>query len=183
MTYREAVGAVWLYRILGGTVVLLGLAWLIVSVFTWAYFLPAQNAIEGAMYRGVRNIIAALYQVSSPYIGFIWKTPLPFNGQFSDIATNKWMYLVYALVILGVERVAAAKQLASMIRKAKNTLAQQRMNASVAAHYGQQNSSTQTPHQPPPPIPSPGWFGTMHTLYIAPLLVGIILFVVQKIFT
>lgn len=182
MTYTQAVQRIWLYRIFGGAVVLLGLAWLIVSVFTWAYFLPAQNAVEGAMYRGVRNIIAALYQVSSPYIGFIWKNPLPFNGQLTDIATNKWMYLVYGLVLLGVDRVAAAKKLASMIRQAKNNLAQAQINQSVAAHYGQ---TTRPPQQntPPPQIPPPGWFNQFHVLYVAPIVVGIILFIVQKVFT
>jgi hypothetical protein len=182
VTYSQAVRSIWLYRIVGGLVVVFGLTWLLVSVLTWAYFLPAQNPMETAVYRGIRNIIAQLYQATNPYIGFIWKNPLPFNGQFADIATNKWAYLVYGVVLLGVERVAAAKKLASMIRQAKNNLAQAQMNQSVAAHYGQK---TQAPKQntPPPQIPPPGWFNQFHVLYVAPIVVGIFLFIVQKIFT
>jgi hypothetical protein len=189
MTYPQAARAVWLYRIIGGTVVVLGLTWLLISVFMWAFYLPAQNAIEGAVFRGMRQIIATAYQVSSPYIGFIWKNPIPFNGQFADIFANKWMYLVYGLVLLGVDRISAAKKLSTMIQQAKHTLAQHQMNASVAAHHGYAQTALPNQQQgtnpppPPPQISPPAWFSTMHTLYIAPIVVGILLFVVQKIFT
>lgn len=191
MTYPQAVHAIWLYRIIGGAVVVLGLVWLLISVFIWAFYLPPQNAIEGFVFKAMRSFIAAAYQVSSPYIGFIWKNPLPFTGQFADIFANKWMYLVYGLVLLGVDRIAAAKKLATMIGQAKQSLAQHKMNASVAAHHGytqtapssQQTIHSQSTTQQTQQISSPAWFSTMHTLYLAPIIVGVALFVVQKVFT
>jgi len=182
MTYPQAIRSIWLYRIIGGIVALVGLAWLLISVFTWAYFLPAQNPIDTAMLRMMRSLIAWLYQMSNSYIGFIWKNPIPFNGQFADIVANKWIYIIFAVVFLAIDRIATAGKLATMLRQAKQSLAQQKINQSVVAHYGQ---TTQTPQQntPPPQIPSPGWFNQFHTLYIAPIVVGIFLFVVQKVFT
>lgn len=189
MTYTQAQRTIWLYYILGGAIFVVTTVWMVASVLTWAYLLPIENNIAYALMQPMRSVIVFVYQKTNGVIGFIWKNPIPFNGNFLDFWVNKYLYCTYFISLLAVDRISVAKKLATMIKIAKQQLAQAQISEGLAAHYGHgiagsttQNTTNHQTAQTQGNIPKPKWFTTFHALYLAPLLVGIALFFVQKVF-
>ncbi len=181
MHYQEAKDKVWRYRLIGLLLLIGGGIFTLISMLKFLYVgLDSGDPLFHGLAQSFKNIVLLAYDWTSPYLDIVWRTAAAPNPRSLVSWGNGGFILEYLAVIFGIDRIRAAGSLAGRIGQAKRILEDEQLRESV------RSGGARPPVQMQPTTPVPGGndrgFKLFHTLYLAPIVVGVIVLFIGKQF-
>lgn len=181
MRYQEAKDKVFWYRVVGLILLAGGGVFTLISMLKFFYFgLDSGDPLSHAFAQPFKNLVSLIYGLTSPYLDIVWRVAaLPSLREYVSWG-NGGFILEYVVLIFGIGRIRAAGGLAARIARAKRILEDEQFKESVrsgaAAPPGQMQVTT------PVLVGNDSGFKLFHTLYLAPVVAGVVALVIGKIF-
>ena len=180
MRYQEAKNKLYLARVIGLILTIGGGLFTVISVLKFCYFgFDLGDPISHAIAQPLKNVVAMIYGWTTPYLDAVWRvSALPDMREYASL-NNVWFICEYVVLIFGIGRIRAAGGLAGRIAHARRVLEDEQSRESV--RYGYTGPSTGMQPQAPVPGGSEGGLKLFHTLYFAPVIVGVVVLIIGKI--
>ncbi len=178
MTYSEAKRKATLKRLLGSIIILVCATITIIGILKFIYFgLDESNAIFANLSLMLKNIVYAIYE-ETKFLNFFWdhSPVLDQNNLLSH--SNLWILLWYLGIFIGMSIFQSGSKLAKRLNEIDEQIENELIQESI--RQGQRRTRDQI--EQGVVIPKSSIFKEFHTLYLAPLVVGIILLILSKLF-
>jgi len=181
MQYQEAKNKVLRYRLIGLLLLIGGGAFTLISMMKFLYVgLDSGDPLSHGLAQPFKNLVSLAYGWTSPYLDIVWRTAAVPNPRDPVSWGNGGFVLEYLAVIFGIDRIRVAGSLAGRIAQAKRFLEDEQLRESV------RSGVARPPVQIQPTTAVPGGndrgFKLFHTLYLAPIVVGVIVLFIGKQF-
>lgn len=178
MTFNEAKQKSKLYYFIGYVVMLSTILMMIITLLKGIYYIATSGVDHGfisGFYNTIANLVSFLYyQPLFPV--FLWKIS-PNVNMFDMLSLDNWpLIILYLSLFLGVFFISAGRELSLRVKKVKAMVEDEIMAASLRGE----------PVEPirdninNVPIKKEGVYSKLHSLYLAPLIVGLVLFLIGK---
>jgi hypothetical protein len=179
MHYQEAKEKILRYRLVGLLLLIGGGVFTLISMLKFLYFgLDSGDPLSHGLAQPFKNLALLAYGWTSPYLDIVWRTAAVPNPRDLVSWGNVGFIFEYLAVIFGIDRIRAAGSLTGRVAQAKRTLEDEQLRESVRS--GGAKPPVQI--QPTTPVPSGNdrGFKLFHTLYLAPIVVGVIVLFIGK---
>lgn len=178
MNYITAKQTIALRRLYGFTLVVLSAIVVIIGLLKFLYSgLDSGGPLLVPLAQFIKRLVNAVY-TSTQFLSPIWNNaPIP-DPQAPLSSSSMGFMLWYFGVFLGASIVSSANKLAARLRHINEQIENQLIHESMLAS----NRRTRAQIEDAIPIPQHPIWKELHTLYIAPLVVGMLLLIVGKVF-
>ena len=177
MNYFEATRSVLLKRVIGLAVLVLCAVVTLISMFKFLYFGFDQGGpLLTGLAQTLKRLVYEVYE-KTQYLAPIWDhAPVP--NQKDLLSSGNIFFLIWYLgIFVGLSILRAAHKLAARLRRIdleiEDELIQQSVRNAPRRNKEQIEESTDVPRQS-------AW-KEIHTLYLAPVVVGLVLLVLGKL--
>lgn len=177
MTYDAAKKKIFLRRLLGAPIVIIASVSSVVSALKMFYFgLDNGDQVSSLIALPIKRLVYLVYE-NTHFLEFFWvysPTPMP---QALLTSSNIATFAVYLCIFLGMGLVGSARSLSARLAAIDKVIENELIQESVKGN---------TPHrrqeiQDQVSVQKPGWLSQFHTLYLAPIILGIVVAVIAKI--
>ncbi|WP_287497028.1 YniB family protein [Pandoraea sp. CB10b_02] len=177
MTYNEAKAVIFRNLLIGTTLGGIGTLSTFISMLKWVY---VGDAMSGAAVfaRGLKGLIWAFYSWSTPYLETLWKySPVPTQEEYLS-SRNLFVIVIYLVGIFGLSQVRRAFDLMSTLSRIRKGYQEYQIASSLAGRTVPMKMDTDVEV----PTVKPNRWTLIHSLYLAPFIVGIALLIAGKVF-
>lgn len=176
MNYQTAKREVFIKRVAGGTIVVISLVFVFIGLLLFIYEgLSVGSQAQVSLSIAVKSLIYSIFE-HTKFLSLIWgNAPAP---DFNDIFSKNTLGFLgwYMGVFIGFSLMASANRLARRLRIIDEQIENETIRNSLR---GAGRSRAEIERQVT--VSKQSVWQQFHTLYIAPLLVGIILWIIAKV--
>ena len=176
-TYTEAKRKIYKRRMIGAVVTVLGSLTTLVSILKMFYVsLDGVDPLSHALAQPIKRLVALIYQ-NTRFLEYFWvHSPLP-SLKILFTSENAYFLAGYALVFIGIAFLGSAKELAARLAKIDRQIEDEMIKASV----GGKKIRRQQDVKDSIAIDKPDVMGQFHSLYLAPIIAGVIIAILTKV--
>ena len=150
----------------------------VVSLLKMLYFrLSDGSRIGEAIAAPFKSIVSHIYTHTTPWLEFFWSnSPIP-NPK--AISSNESIYalVIYGIVFIGMAFIGSGKKKIFKIVKINEAIDEQMLRESIEGQRKRPRSEIEKTVE----IPSESFFTQIHTLYLAPIVTGIVIAILTKL--
>lgn len=177
MTYDEAKKKILIKWLVGAPVVLATSLSSTVSVLKMFYFgLDGGDQLSNAIALPIKRSVYLIYE-NTHFLEFFWNnSPTPMPKEFfanSNIA----FFVIYLCIFFGMTLVGSARSLSSRLAEINKEIENELIRESVKGNTPRRRQEIQEQIL----VPKPSWLSQLHTLYFAPIVVGVVVAVIAKL--
>lgn len=178
MNIKQAKQKVTRYRLIGGVCAILATISTVVSLSKMIYFRMSDGSKFGeTLIQPFRNLVSLFYEHTQPYIGWFWEySPTP-DFRHWNTGDNITFILIYLIIFIGATFVSSGDDLAKRIKKILKEIEDQEIKDSITGRKQRSLEEIEDTIN----IEHKSIFKQVHSLYIAPIVVGLILVIVGKL--
>jgi hypothetical protein len=177
MTYDQAKRKILINRLLGIPIIVIASLSSTISALKMFYFgLDSADPISSSITRVVKQLVYLAYD-HTRFLEFFWvhsPTPTP-RELFSS--SNLAVFIIYLGVFMGLSLTGSARALAFRLKEIDKAIENQLIMESIQGNAPRKRREIQKQT----PISKEGWFSKFHSLYLAPIIVGLVVLVIAKI--
>lgn len=177
MTYDEAKKKVIIKWLLGAPIVVAASASSAVSVLKMFYFgLDNGDQLSGVIAEPIRRLVYLIYE-NTHFLWYFWvhsPTPVP-RELFTN--SNIASFAIYLCIFLGMSLTGSARSLSARLAEIDKEIENELIRDSVRGNAPRRRQEIQEQVF----VPKPEWFSQLHTLYLAPIIVGLVVAVIAKL--
>jgi hypothetical protein len=177
MNYLEAKHDVFLKRAIGLSILLLCAVFTFISVLKFMYFgFDHGGALLANLTYTLKRLVSAIYE-KTQYLSLVWKyAPVPNQSKLLSIG-NLCLFIWYLGIFVGLSIFRAGNRLSARLRQINQDIEDELIRQSV------RNAPQRTRKQIEgrTDIPRQSMWKEIHTLYVAPFVVGIVLLILGKL--
>jgi hypothetical protein len=177
MTYDQAKRKILINRLLGIPIIAISSLSSTISALKIFYFgLDSADLISNSITRAVKQLVYLAYD-HTRFLEFFWihsPTPTP-RELFSS--SNLVVFIIYLCIFAGLSLTGSAKTLAFRLKEIDKAIENQLIMESIQGNTPRKHSEIQKQI----PISKEGWFSKFHSLYLAPIIAGLIILVIARI--
>lgn len=150
----------------------------IVSFLKMFYFrLSDGSRIGEAIAAPFKNIVYYIYTNTSPWLNFFWDnspTPDPHAISSSESIST---FVIYGIIFIGMAFIGSGKKKIMKIIRINEAIDEQMLKDSLEGRHQRARDEIERSVD----IPSDKFFTQFHTLYIAPIVTGIVIAIITKL--
>lgn len=177
MNYKQAKSKSRVKKLVGVAVFLTATISTAISLLKLIYFrLDDGSELGGMLARPVQSIVYWIYE-NTQYFSFFWNnspTPNPFDYTLID---NVYFLIIYILPFIGLALYSSGKKLTIRLKKINIKIENQLIEESLKGDSGRTRNELESAVS----IPKQTIWSQFHTLYLAPILVGLFIAIILKI--
>ena len=176
--YSEAKRRVLLRRLYGAGLAVVCLMVVIAGLLKFMYFaFDDGGAVLAGLKRAAKTLVYAIYDKTQG-LSIIWRyAPVPNMKQPISIA-NFWFLCFYLGAFIGAAVIRSGNDLARRVRKIEKQIEDELIRASVRGAVVRTREQIQDAVE----VPKESIWKDVHTLYVAPVVVGVVLLFLGKVF-
>lgn len=177
MNYREAKRKSTVRRLIGIAISIPALISTMVSFLKYLYFGLSDGTQFGeALARPFKTLVYSVYENTQNIFGVFWNFSPTLDLRNFESSENLVVLCVYFLIFVGSATFLSGKKLALRVRKIKEKIENQVIEESIKGEIARTRDQIEKDVK----IPENSVFSQVHTLYIAPIVVGVILLLIAK---
>ncbi len=177
MTYDEAKKKILIKWLVGAPVIVATSLSSAVSALKMFYFgLDSGDQLSSAIALPIKRLVYLIYE-NTHLLEFFWKhspTPTP-KELFAN--SNIAFFVIYLCIFFGMASVGSARSLSARLAEIDKEIENELIRESVKGNAPRRRQEIQEQVS----VPKPGWFSQIHTLYLAPIVVGVVVAVIAKL--
>ncbi|ACX94953.1 YniB family protein [Halothiobacillus neapolitanus] len=177
MTYDEAKKKILIKWLVGAPVVVATSLSSAVSALKMFYFgLDSGDQLSSAIALPIKRLVYLIYE-NTFFLGFFWKhspTPTP-KELFAT--SNIAFFVIYLCIFFGMALVGSARSLSARLAEIDKEIENELIRESVKGNVPRRRQEIQEQVS----VPKPGRLSQFHTLYLAPIVAGVVVLVIAKI--
>lgn len=178
MTYDEAKKKILIKWLVGAPVVIAASLSCAVSALKMFYFgLDSGNQLSNAIALPIKRLVYLIYE-KTHFLEFFWNhSPIPTPKElFAN--SNISFFVIYLCIFLGMAFVGSARSLSARLAEIDKEIENELIRESVKGNAPRRRQEIQERVS----VPKPGWLSQFHSLYLAPVAVGVVVAVIAKLF-
>lgn len=177
MTYDEARKKILTKWLLGAPIVIASSASSIISALKMFYFgLDSGDPLSGAIARPIKQLVYLAYD-HTRFLEFLWEhSPIPTPRDLLSSGTIA-SFVIYLCIFLGLALIGSARSLSARLAEIDKKIENELIRESVKGCAPRRREEIQAQVSDP----KPGCLGQFHTLYLAPIIVGLVVAVIAKL--
>jgi len=177
MTYDEARKKIRTKWLLGAPIVAAASLSSIVSVLKMFYFgLDSGDPLSSAIAKPIKQLVYLAYD-HTRFLEFFWiHSPIPFPRDLLASSTIA-SFVIYLCIFAGMGLIGSARSLSARLAEIDKEIENELIRESVKGSAPRKREEIQAQVS----VPKPGWFSQFHTLYLAPIIVGLVVAVIAKL--
>lgn len=178
MTYHEARKKIFIYWLLGAPILIGASISSIISILKMFYFgFDDGNPLSGAIARFIRHVVHLAYEHTHVFLDFFWTySPIPAPKNLLSNGTIA-SFVIYLGIFFGMALIKSARALSARLAKIDIEVENQLIKESIRGSVSRRRDEIQAQIM----MPKPGFFSQFQTLYLAPIITGLIVAVIVKI--
>lgn len=175
-TYKQAKSKIYRNWIIGIAIVVPASLSTIISVLKMFYFsLDGVDPLSHALAQPIKRLVALIYQ-NTRFLEFIWvHSPLP-SPKVLLTSQNAYFLIGYLMIFVGLAFIASAKALSARLATIDKQIEDEMIKASVTGNRIRRQQEIQDSI----PVNKPDFVAQFHTLYLAPVIAGVIIAALTK---
>lgn len=177
MTYSEAKKRIIVKWLLGVPIVAASSLSTIISSLKMFYFgLDSGDSLENAITGPIRKLVYVVYDHTG-FLKFFWAhSPVPNLDDF--LASSTIVSLaIYLCIFVGLGLTGSARSFSARIAEIDKEVENELMRQSIRGGYVHKRDHIQARVS----VTQTGWLYQLHTLYLAPILVGLVVAIIAKL--
>ena len=175
-TYKQAMRKIYRNWIIGISIVVPSSLSSIVSVLKMFYFsLDGVDPLSHALAQPIKWLVELIYQ-HTRFLEYFWVySPLP-SPKVLLSSQNAYFFTGYVVIFVGIAFIASAKALSARLTTINKQIEDEMIKASVTGNRIRRQQEIQDSI----PINKPDFVAQFHTLYLAPVIAGVIIAALTK---
>jgi hypothetical protein len=175
-TYKEAKKKILKKRITGIVIFAFSSLTTIISVLKMFYFsFDGEDPLSHAFAQPIKRLVALIYQ-NTHFLEYFWLySPIPSPKHLLSLQ-NAFFLAGYLMVFVGIAFLGSAKALSARLAAIDEHIENEMIKASVTGNRIRPREEIQDSI----PVKNPENFAQFHTLYFAPIIVGVIIAAITK---
>ena len=175
-TYKQAKSKIYRNWIIGIAIVVPASLSTIISVLKMFYFsLDGVDPLSHALAQPIKRLVALIYQ-NTRFLEFFWVySPLP-SPKVLLTSQNAYFLIGYLMIFVGLAFIASAKALSARLATIDKQIEDEMIKASVTGNRIRRQQEIQDSI----PVNKPDFVAQFHTLYLAPVIAGVIIAALTK---
>jgi hypothetical protein len=177
MTYDEAKKKIFIKWLIGISITFIASVSSTISVLKMFFFaLDSGYQVSNVVSQPLKNIVEFIYQ-NTHFLEYFWiYSPTPTLNSLNTL-DNIYSLVVYGFIFVGMTFIHSARALSARLTAIDKEIENEMIKASVTGNYPRQRREIQQSIS----VPTPKLFSQLHTLYLAPIIVGLIVAGIAKL--
>ncbi len=177
MTYDETKKKVLLKWLLGVPIVFAASLSSIVSALKMFYFgLDSGDQLSNAIAQPIKRLVYLVYE-NTNFLELFWQhSPTPTQRELIT-SGNTASLAIYLCIFLGIGLIGSARSMSIELAEIDNEIKKELIRESIKGDVASRRREIQEQVS----VPTPGWFSKFHSLYLAPIIVGIVIAVIARL--
>lgn len=177
MTYDEARKKIFIKWLIGAPVIVATSLSSTISALKMFYFgLNAEDQLGSVIAQPIKRLVYLFYE-NTHFLEFSWKhSPTPTPSEFLA-SSNIAFFAIYLCIFFGMALVGSARSLSARLAEIDKEIENELIRDSVKGNAPRRRQEIQERVS----VPKRGLLSQFHTLYLAPLIVGVVVAVIAKI--
>jgi hypothetical protein len=177
MTYQEAKKKIYLSWLIGAFILAVSSVSTVISALKMFYFGPdGGDQLSHFLAQPIKRLVAFIYQ-QTRLLEYFWQfSPQPTPKELHT-SQNVYFLIGYLLIFVGLAYIGSARSLSARLAAIDKQIEDEMIKSSITGGRVRQREEIQNSI----PIQKSGIFSQFHTLYLAPLVVGLIVAVIAKL--
>ncbi len=177
MTYDEARKKVFIRWLLGAPIVIASSASSIISALKMFYFgLDNGDSLSSAIAKPIKQLVSLGYD-HTRFLELLWThspTPNPRDLFSSGTITS---FFIYLCIFLGITLIGSARSLSARLAAIDKEIENELIRESIKGSTPPRREEIQARVS----VSKSGWLSHLHTLYLAPIIVGLVVAAIAKL--
>lgn len=150
----------------------------IISLLKMFYFKLSDGSRFGeAIAAPFKHIVSSIYTHTSPWLDFFWNnSPTP-DPQAISSSESISTFIIYGVIFIGMAFIGSGKKKINKILEINEAIDKQMLKDSIQGHRSRPRSEIENSEE----ISSEKFFTQFHTLYLAPVITGIVIVILTKL--
>lgn len=177
-TYRDIKKKILKHRVAGILIIVLVSLSTVISLLKMLYYSSSgTDQVAQFLDQPIRQIVEFLYKHTHPFLEYFWKySPTPSPKNLIDMQ-NGYFLAIYLMSFIGIAYLASARDWSRRLREIDKQIQDEMIKASITGHRIRQRQEIEDSI----PIDRDGLPNQFHTLYLAPIIVGITIAAMTKL--
>ncbi len=177
MTYDEAKKKILIKWLVGAPVVVAASLSSAVSALKMFYFgLDNGDQLSNAIALPIKRLVYLIYE-NTNFLEFFWKhSPIPTPKELLS-NSNIQFFVIYLIIFVGMALVGSARSLSARLAEIDKEIENELIRESVKGKPPRKRQEIQEQVS----VPKPSWLSQFHTLYLAPIVVGLVVAAIAKL--
>lgn len=177
MTYDEAKKKIFIKWLLGMPIVITASVSSAVSVLKMFYFgLDNGDQFSSMLAQPIKRLVYLVYE-NTHFLDYFWvHSPTPVPRELLT-SSNIAGLAIYLCIFLGMGLIGSARSLSARLSEINKEIENELIRESVKGNTPRRRQEIQEQIS----VPKPGWLSQLHTLYLAPIIVGLVVAVIAKL--
>lgn len=177
MNYKEAKNTALVRKLAGLSIALPAILSSVISLLKMIYFRISDGSQLGEMIaRPFRMLVSFVYE-NTRFLNFFWEnSPTP-DIKHLLVIENYMFLTIYVAIFVGFAFYASGSKLSARLREINEKIENQMIQESIKGERARTREEIESSTN----IPTPNIFTQFHTLYLAPVITGIIVAVILKL--
>jgi YniB-like protein len=177
MTYDETKKKIFIKWLIGIPITFVASVSSLVSVLKMLFFaLDSGDHVSNMVSQPLKNIVVMIYQ-NTHFLEYFWiYSPTPTLDSLNTL-DNIYSLAVYGFIFVGMTFIHSARALSVILTAIDQEIEYEMIKASATGDHPRQRREIQQSIS----VPTPKLFSQFHTLYLAPIIVGLIVASIAKL--
>lgn len=176
-TYKQAKSKIYMYWIIGIAIVVPASLSTIISVLKMFYFsLDGVDPLSHALALPIKRLVWLVYQ-NTHFLEYFWvHSPLP-SPKALLTSQNVYFLIGYLMIFVGLAFITSAKAWRARVATIDKQVQDEMIKASVTGNRVRRKEEIEDSI----PVNKPDYVAQFHTLYLAPVIAGVIITAITKL--
>jgi hypothetical protein len=176
MTYDEARKKILIRWLVGAPIFIVASLSSAISALKMFYFgLDNGDQLGSVIAQPIKRLVYLAYE-NTHFIEFFWKhSPTPTPRELLT-SSNIAFFIIYLCIFFGMALIGSARSLSALLAQIDKEIETELIRESVKGRTPRRLQEIQEQVS----VPKPGGLSQFHTLYLAPIIVGVVVAVIAK---